>query len=215
MADDTNSALTERIIEFARTQQALRAARRVEPARSLVGGALQEQHGASLRMLTMQIPGQVLFGLASQLALILFAGMATYLTVRGNLAVPQAIALIVVIARYLEPFTVLSELAPAIEPIRSSLVRIQAVLRAPTLAAGSAKLADASAPPRIEFDNVSFGYAGEHANEYGSETLLDGVSFALQPGNTTASAVLGPARPHPESDRRLARADQRPGADRR
>src|SRR6201999_2285896 len=40
------SALTERIIEFARTQQALRAARRVEPARSLVGQALAAQHGA-------------------------------------------------------------------------------------------------------------------------------------------------------------------------
>ena len=39
-AGDANSALTERIIEFARTQQALRAARRVEPARSLVGDAL-------------------------------------------------------------------------------------------------------------------------------------------------------------------------------
>ncbi|MCV7051171.1 ABC transporter ATP-binding protein, partial [Mycobacterium heidelbergense] len=36
-AADANTALTERIIEFARTQQALRAARRVEPARSLVG----------------------------------------------------------------------------------------------------------------------------------------------------------------------------------
>ena len=33
-AADANSVLTERIIEFARTQQALRAARRVEPARN-------------------------------------------------------------------------------------------------------------------------------------------------------------------------------------
>ena len=36
-AGDANTALTERIIEFARTQQALRAARRVEPARSSGG----------------------------------------------------------------------------------------------------------------------------------------------------------------------------------
>src|SRR5690606_22494694 len=79
VADESNPALTERIIEFARTQQALRAARRVAPARSQVGAALEAQHGATLRLLTMQIPGQLLFSLASQVALILLAGMTTLL----------------------------------------------------------------------------------------------------------------------------------------
>lgn len=183
VADETNTVLTERIIEFARTQQALRAARRVEPARSLVGDALAAQHGATMRLLGMQIPGQLLFSLASQLALILFAGMATVLTVRGELGVPEAIALIVVISRYLEPFTVLSELSPAIESIRGTLNKIQAVLDAPALATGSAGLADPVAPPRIEFDNVGFGY--------GDQPVLDGVSFALEPGTTTA--IVGPS----------------------
>ena len=114
-AGDANTALTERIIEFARTQQALRAARRVEPARSLVGSALAAQHTATMRLLGMQIPGQLLFSIASQLALILLAGATTALTVNGTLTVAEAIALIVVIARYLEPFTTVSELAPALE----------------------------------------------------------------------------------------------------
>jgi ATP-binding cassette subfamily B protein IrtB len=183
VAGETNSALTERIIEFARTQQALRAARRVEPARSLVGGALDAQHGASLRLLTMQIPGQLLFSLASQLALIVFAGMAAWLTVGGELAVPEAIALIVVIARYLEPFTSLSELAPALETTRATLGRIQEVLDAPTLAAGPATLPNAGAAPRIELDGVTFAY--------GDETLFDGLSFVLEPGTTTA--IVGPS----------------------
>ena len=86
-AAEANTALTERIIEFARTQQALRAARRVEPARSLVGDALAAQHGATMRLLAMQVPGQLLFSLASQLALILFAGATTALTVNGTLTV--------------------------------------------------------------------------------------------------------------------------------
>ncbi len=141
VAGETNTAFTERIIEFARTQQALRAARRVEPARSLVGGALEAQHGATLRLLTMQIPGQLLFGLASQVALIAFAGMAAWLTVRGELGVPEAVALIVVLARFLEPFTVVSELAPAIESTRKTLSRIQAVLDAPVQTAGIQDLA--------------------------------------------------------------------------
>lgn len=183
VADETNSAFTERLIEFARTQQALRAARRVEPARSMVGDALAAQHGASVRLLGMQIPGQLLFSLASQVALILFAGAAALLTVRGELGVPEAIALIVVIARYLEPFTALSELAPALDSMRAMLGRIGNVLRAPALQTGSATLPDPAAAPRIEFDSVSFAY--------GDTQVLDRASFVLEPGGTTA--VVGPS----------------------
>jgi ATP-binding cassette subfamily B protein IrtB len=182
VADETNRAFTERIIEFARTQQALRAARRAEPARSLVGDALAAQHGASVRLLGMQIPGQLLFSLASQVALIALAGMATVLTMRGALSVPEAISLIVVIARYLEPFTALSELAPAIESTRATLQRIGRVLSAPTLTTGTV-VVQPNSVPRIEFDEVSFGY--------GDNPVLDKVSFVLEPGGTTA--IVGPS----------------------
>lgn len=183
-AADANTALTERIIEFARTQQALRAARRVEPARSLVGDALAAQHGTAMRLLLMQIPGQLLFSLASQLALILLASTTTALTVTGTLSVPESIALIVVIARYLEPFSTISELAPALESTRATLDRIHAVLTAPAMGAGTGTLS-CSAAPRIEFDNVTFGYGT------GGGAVLDGVSFALQPETTTA--IVGPS----------------------
>jgi ATP-binding cassette subfamily B protein IrtB len=183
-AAEANSALTERIIEFARTQQALRAARRVEPARSLVGDALAAQHGATMRLLSMQVPGQLLFSLASQLALILLAGATTALTVNGTLTVAEAIALIVVIVRYLEPFTTISELAPALESTRGTLDNIRAVLTAPLMNAGAAILAGAAAP-RIEFDDVVFRYDGSGV------PVLDGVSFSLEAGGTTA--IVGPS----------------------
>jgi ATP-binding cassette, subfamily B, bacterial IrtB/YbtQ len=183
VSDETNRTLTERIIEFARTQQALRAARRVEPARSQVGTALAAQHGATMRLLTMQIPSQLLFSVASQLALILLAGMTTLLTIRGELGVPAAIALIVVISRYLEPFTALSELAPALESTAATLGRIRGVLDAPAIAAGIAVRSDGSAPPGIEFDDVSF--------DYGDTPVLTGMSFVLAAGGTTA--IVGPS----------------------
>ncbi|PRC61252.1 hypothetical protein C6A85_10825, partial [Mycobacterium sp. ITM-2017-0098] len=41
-----------------------------------------------------------------QVALIAFATMTAWLTVRGDLTVPEAVALIVVLARFLEPFSV-------------------------------------------------------------------------------------------------------------
>ncbi|OBF59196.1 iron ABC transporter permease [Mycobacterium sp. 852002-53434_SCH5985345] len=184
-ADEANGALTERIIEIARTQQALRAARRVEPARSLVGDALAAQHGATMRLLSMQIPGQLLFSLASQLSLILLAGATAALTVNKTVTIPEAIALIVVIVRYLEPFTTISELAPALESTRATLDRIRSVLTAPLMNAGAATLPDAAAAPRIEFDDVTFRYDGA------TVPVLDGVSFTLAPGGTTA--IVGPS----------------------
>lgn len=184
-AGDANTALTERIIEFARTQQALRAARRVEPERSTVGQALRAQHGAAMRLLLMQIPGQLLFSLASQGALILLAGSTTALTVTGTLSVPEAIALIVVAARYLEPFTVISELAPALESTRASLERIRAVLTAPAVTVGPGRAPEDAGATRIEFDDVTFGY------DSAGPPVLDRVSFTLQAGTTTA--IVGPS----------------------
>lgn len=181
LAGQVNTAFTERLIEFARTQQALRAARRVEPERSLVGTALDAQHGASVRLLLMQVPGQLLFSIASQLALIGFAGMATWLTVRGEVSVPEAVALIVVVVRYLEPFSALSELAPALESTRQTVSRIQTVLDAPRLTSGDARAA--ATPPRIEFDGVGFGY--------GADEVLDGLSVVFEAGTTTA--IVGPS----------------------
>ncbi|OBJ51812.1 ABC transporter ATP-binding protein [Mycobacterium sp. 1423905.2] len=183
-AGEANTTLTERIIEFARTQQALRAARRVEPARSMVGTALNAQHGATMRLLGMQIPGQLLFSIASQLALIVLAGATAALTVGGTLTVPAAVALIVVMARYLEPFTTVSELAPALESTRATLDRIRAVLTAPTTDAGAGALHYGGTDPSIEFDDVTFSYDG-------SSPVLDGVNFTLRPGSATA--IVGPS----------------------
>ncbi len=96
---------------------------------------------------------------------------------------PEAIALIVVIARYLEPFSVLSDLSGALESTRATLARIQQVLDAPTRSAGAAALPDPAAAPRITFEDVTFGY--------GEDPVLDGVGFALEPGTTTA--IVGPS----------------------
>ncbi|MFT4225262.1 ABC transporter ATP-binding protein, partial [Micropruina sp.] len=183
-AAEANSALTERIVEFARTQHALRAARRVDPERSHVGAALAAQHGATLRLLLMQIPGQLVFSLASQLALIVLAGTTVALAGAGAVTVPEAIGLIVVIVRYLEPFTILAELSGGVETSAITLRRIGEVLNAPTVAAG-AERTGLAAPPRITLRGVGFRYQPD------APAVLDGLDLELEPGSTTA--IVGPS----------------------
>ncbi|WP_435278694.1 ABC transporter ATP-binding protein [Rhodococcus yananensis] len=183
VAAESNSALTERLVEFARTQSALRAARRVEPARSHVGDALEKQHSATMRLLLMQVPGQVLFGLATQVALVLLAGAVTALTVRGDLGAAEAIAAIVVVVRYLDPFVTLGDLTAGVETSLITLRRIGAVLGAPTVPNDGTCTITGRAP-RIELRDVRF--------RYGDDTpVLDGVDLTFEPGTTTA--IVGPS----------------------
>ncbi|WP_445167477.1 ABC transporter ATP-binding protein [Mycolicibacterium sp. Dal123E01] len=186
-AADTSahSALTERLLEFARTQQALRASRRVTAARSQTGEAITAVRGAALRLLLFQIPGQLLFSVASQIALILLAGTITTLTLQGHLSAPAAVALTIVMVRFLEPFTVLADLSSAMESSRGLLERLNTVTTAPLdeQSRRAAPTSSESRSPRIEFRSVGFGY-------HDAEVLKD-VTFTLEPGSTTA--VVGPS----------------------
>ncbi|NEW43862.1 ABC transporter ATP-binding protein [Nocardia cyriacigeorgica] len=187
VAKDSNSALTARILEFARTQAALRAARRVEPERSQVGTALATQHGATTRLLLLNIPGQILFSVASQITLVLLAGTTAWLAVNDTIGVPEAVALIVVVVRFLEPFGALADLAPALETSRGILRDIRAVIDAPE------PVTDAAAQPRgaesgaagVELRGVSFGYGHD------TPPILDGFDVEFRAGEVTA--VVGPS----------------------
>ncbi|WP_280356334.1 ABC transporter ATP-binding protein [Nocardia otitidiscaviarum] len=185
VAAQSNSALTERILEFARTQAALRAARRVEPERSQTGAALAAQHGATVRLLLLNIPGQVLFSLASQIALLLLAGTTAWLAVRGTIGIPEAIALIVVVVRFLEPFAAMGDLASAVETSRNALRDIRTVLDAGGPAGASAVERVVGEPAAVELRDVRFGYGDTAA------PVLDGLDIEFRAGETTA--VVGPS----------------------
>lgn len=181
-----HSALTERILEFARTQAALRASRRVTPARSQAGQAVATARGATMRLLLFQIPGQLLFSIVSQIALILLAGTATVLAVRGEIGAPEAVALMVVVVRFLEPFTVLAGLGGAVENSRGVFKRLNTIITAEAADQPGDSVASADTPaPRIEFRGVDFRYDGAN------EQVLTSVDFTLEPGTTTA--IVGPS----------------------
>ncbi|MFV8235899.1 ABC transporter ATP-binding protein [Mycobacteroides chelonae] len=181
-----HSALTERILEFARTQAALRANRRVSPARSQAGEAVAVARGATMRLLLFQIPGQLLFSIVSQIALILLAGTATVLAVRGEIGAPEAVALMVIVVRFLEPFTVLAGLGGAVENSRGVFERLNTIITTEAADQPGDAVASADTPaPRIEFRGVDFRYDGT------GEHVLNDINFVLEPGSTTA--IVGPS----------------------
>ncbi len=184
-----HSALTERILEFARTQQALRASRRVSSERSHAGGAIATAHGATMRLLLFQIPGQLMFSVASQIGLIVLAGTITTLALRGQIGAAEAVALTIVMVRFLEPFTVLADLSSAVESSRELLASLRRIITAPRgapVTAAAAPGAGAGAS-RIEFRDVSFRY---HGPDDAPQVLTD-LNFTLEPGTTTA--IVGPS----------------------
>ncbi|WP_040794520.1 ABC transporter ATP-binding protein [Nocardia higoensis] len=187
VAAASNSELTARIIEFARTQTALRAARRVEPASSQAGAALAAQHGATLRLLLLSIPGQLLFTVAAQIALLAMAGTTAWLAVRGTVDIPEAIALIVVVVRFVEPFNSIRDLAPAMETSRSTLTDIRTVIDTPgpESAGAASEIAPAAAP--VELRSVRFGYSDDDSEP----AVLDGLDLEFRAGEVTA--IVGPS----------------------
>lgn len=192
-ADRANAEVGERILEFARTQQALRAARRVEPARSMAGEALGIQRAALMRLLLLQVPGQVLFGAATQVALAAMAATTVVLAVRGDVSVIEAVALLVIVGRFLEPFVVLGGLTPVIGKMSALLGDITAVLAAPRndgggkrpaapTATGADPLAGAAAT--VRFNGVSFRHAPDGPD------VIDDLTIEFRPGTT---AIVGPS----------------------
>lgn len=188
-ASARNEELTEHVLEFARTQEALRAARRVAPERSAVGAALGRQHGAARRLLMLQVPGQLLFGLATQLTLLGLAGTAVLLAVRGELSPPEAVAAIVVFARYLESVEALATLSAAIESVSGVLGTIRQVLDAPVTRESGLNLPRDGQPPTLSLRGVSFGYGA--AADTDTDAALNNVTLEFPSGTTTA--IVGPS----------------------
>jgi ATP-binding cassette subfamily B protein len=132
-------------------------------------------------MLWRTIPGTLIFSLALQAALVVMIAAIAWLYAGAAIGAPEAVALIVVVTRYLEPFTALSDLFPAIESARGAWRRTLETFSLPTLPAPGSDAEPAASA--VEFRNVGFAQNGNR--------ILDGVSFAVPAGTTTA--IVGPS----------------------
>ncbi len=141
-----------------------------------------------MRLLLFQIPGQLLFSVASQIALIVLAGTITTLAVRGQIGAPEAVALMIVMVRFLEPFTVLADLSGAVENSRGVLANLRSIIDAPR----TAQAADGAAHHRKSFAaNRIPGCQLPLRRLRGRRRRAHRPHFVLEPGTTTA--IVGPS----------------------
>ena len=171
----------ERTDEFARAQMVLRAAGRTGVADTALGSAIDAQRRTGLRMSFMTIPGTLLFTLAMQAALAAMIAVTGLMFANGTMDAARTVALIVVVARYIEPFKTMSDLFPAIESARGAWRRTADVLALPRLANPASDATPGA--PSVELRGVGFAPNGN--------TVLDDISFLAEPGTTTA--IVGPS----------------------
>ncbi|WP_327092119.1 ABC transporter ATP-binding protein/permease [Nonomuraea sp. NBC_01738] len=169
----------QRIIELAQAQPALRSAGRTGSEGSAIGAALRAQRTAALRLIGFSLPGQAMFGLVTQAALLGLAATAVVLGADGALSGAEVVALVIVTVRFIEPFLTLAELFPAMQAMRGTLTRVHALLDAPSLAVEGGHAVPDPDAPALELRDVRFGY------EPGAE-IARGVSVTVARGTTTA-----------------------------
>ncbi|MDT0331197.1 ABC transporter ATP-binding protein [Nocardiopsis lambiniae] len=173
----------DRVLEYARSQSVLRAFGRAESGRTGLDRSLVAEHGAVRSMLWKAIPALVAYSFTVRLALTLILVCALYLAVGGTLDGATAVALLVLVVRFVHPLSGAAESGAALRMAVNGLGRINAVLDAPVLPEPTDPV-----PPRdasVEFDDVRFSYAPD------ADPVLDGVSFRAEPG--TLTALVGPS----------------------
>ena len=172
---------SNRVIEFARAQPALRTAGDGSIADRLVEDALQRQHRAYRGMLVSGGAGIATFAGIVQLSLTLVLVVGAFLAVGGSADIPTVIALLVLGVRFNEPIVAAGDLGGGVSVARTTLDQLDALAAVEALPEP-----DRPAAPvdwGIGFDRVTFGYGGA--------PVLSDLSFTAPPGRMTA--IVGPS----------------------
>ena len=170
-----------RAVEFAQTQQVLRAFGRSGQDFALLDDALRAQHRAGRTQITAGMTSVNFGALAVQLALTVALVVGVLLAESGALQPAQLLAALVVVTRLTDTVSGVAAAGMWGRAARGALDRIDELLAAPTLPAPQRPALPGEAG--IELRDVRFGYAGH--------PVLDGVSLTVPARGTTA--VVGPS----------------------
>ncbi|MEM9973308.1 MAG: ABC transporter ATP-binding protein [Pseudomonadota bacterium] len=170
-----------RIVEFAQAQPILRAFGEAERRLSHLDVALSQQHAATRHQMLSVAQGLMSLVVLMQIAFTILLVFGVNLALGGEIEAAELVALLVLVARYVEPVIGAAELEGSLRIARNSIGRMDALLK-------TAPLPEPAAPrmpkgTEISFEDVRFSY--------GAETVLDGVSFTAPARAMTA--IVGPS----------------------
>jgi ATP-binding cassette, subfamily B, bacterial IrtB/YbtQ len=172
---------SNRVIEFARVQPALRTAGAGSVADRLVEEALQHQHRAYRGLLITGGAGIATFAGVVQLALTVVIVLGAYLAVGGSLEPATLIALLVLGVRFTEPIANSGALGGGVAVATTTLNHLDELAAVTALPEPTTPATPADWG--IVFDDVTFGYGGV--------PVLRNLSFTAPAGRMTA--IVGPS----------------------
>ncbi|MFV0451297.1 MAG: ABC transporter ATP-binding protein [Propioniciclava sp.] len=180
-SEPVKNELSQRIVEFASTQGALRSAGRAGDPPYLAA-AIKAEEKSSMRMLLIESGLLLVAGMASQFIVVAMIVVAGNMAVAGSLGALETIAVIGVSLRLVTTLSGVGEMMVGLQDQTPTLEAIAEVLDAPTLPepTDSAEVGEAS----VSLNEVTFGYDPDRP-------VLGGISFTMRPN--TLTALVGPS----------------------
>ncbi len=172
---------SNRVVEFARAQPALRTAAEGSIADRLVAEALENQHSQYRGLLITGGTGIAIFAGLVQLSITALLVTGAFLAVGGTVDIATLLALLVLGVRFNEPIVAAGDLGGGVAVARTSIDRLDEFAAVPRLS----EPAQPATPVDfgVEFRDVTFGY--------GDEPVLRNLSFIAPAGGMTA--IVGPS----------------------
>lgn len=179
--DDASEEAAARAIEFAQAQPVLRATGRAGAGFAPMEQALDEQRRAFRHALARHTLPQYAYVGIVQIGFTLVVVAGAWLATRGELGVPETIAILVLASRFIEPLAAIANLSGAIQVAEVALERVSTILTAQPLAEPT----HGQNPDRydIALDRVSFGYE--------QTRVIDDLTVTIPAGGITA--IVGPS----------------------
>jgi ATP-binding cassette subfamily B protein len=183
LTDAAGTQAGNRVVEFARNQQVLRAFGRTSAGYQPLEDAIEQQKMAGRKLLWMAAPRLLANGLAVQCAFAAVIAVGLLLAVNDAIDPVSLIALIALTARFVGPLAEVAGISGMIRMAANDLSRLAAIFDERPLAEPEVSQ-PLTEPGEIELADVGFGY------EKGTRVLED-ISFRVPP--RTMTAIVGPS----------------------
>ncbi|MFC5217231.1 ABC transporter ATP-binding protein [Streptomyces coerulescens] len=146
-----------------------------EVSRRLFAGRLR-----TIRFNSRYTPALQAVPALGQVAMLALGG---WLAVRGHITLGTFVAFSTYLAQLVGPVRMLAMVLTVAQQARAGTERVLELIDTEPSIKDGTKTLPADAPATVEFDDVSFGYAGATGT---TSPVLDGLSFEIRPGETLA-----------------------------